>query len=60
MQWTILADVVKALAAGLTAVIATLKFIRELRRKGEPSAPDEPEIQLNTFNDNTEEEKSNQ
>ena len=33
MQWTVLADVLRAVAAGLTAVIATLKFIYDIRQR---------------------------
>lgn len=33
MYWTILADIVRTLAAGVTAIIAAFKFIQELRQK---------------------------
>jgi hypothetical protein len=39
MPWTILADIVRALAAGVTAIIATFKFIQELRQRY-PKKPD--------------------
>ena len=38
MQWTTMADVLRAVAAGVTAVIAALKFIYDIRQKqGQPS-----------------------
>jgi hypothetical protein len=40
MHWTILADIVRALAAGVTAIIAALKFIQELRQKRLPPPED--------------------
>jgi hypothetical protein len=33
MYWSILADIVRTLAAGVTAVIAGFKFIQELRQR---------------------------
>jgi hypothetical protein len=36
MNWPIFAEIVRALAAGVTAVIATFKFIRELRKPPKP------------------------
>jgi hypothetical protein len=42
MQWTVVADVLRALAAGLTAVIATIKFIYDIRhRKNQPDEKEE-------------------
>ena len=43
MQWTVVADILRALAAGITAVIAALKFIYDIRQKQQPTE-DEPEI----------------
>ena len=38
MYWTILADIVRTLAAGVTAIIAAFKFIQELRQKRGPQS----------------------
>ena len=40
MHWTILADIVRALAAGVTAIIAAFKFIQELRQRRLPPPED--------------------
>ena len=40
MHWTILAEVVRAVAAGVTAIIAAFKFIQELRQKRTPQWDD--------------------
>jgi hypothetical protein len=45
MHWTILAEIVRALAAGVTAIIAAFKFIQELRQKHPPTQLDRPDLE---------------
>ena len=43
MQWTVVADILRAVAAGITAVIAALKFIYDIRQKQQIEADKETE-----------------
>jgi len=55
MHWTILADVVRALAAGVTAIIATFKFIQEFRQKRAPQ-PDDPDPETSYMEETADDE----
>ncbi len=43
MKWTVWADVIKTIAAGVTAVIATFKFLQEFLNKPAPPISDTDE-----------------
>ena len=55
MHWTTLTDVVRALAAGVTAIIVTFKFIQELRQKQAPQ-PDDPEPETSYLEETADDE----